>query len=457
MIHSRHINQHYITAFTFFCLALSALDFLHLPGITLYELNHYLFLPSLNISNDLFSWLPVKKSTGHMILITFSVLCCLNILAILKNHSSKLVNLLLFTVWLLLYGINYLHLEVYYHVLAILALFSLTFTDKVWSVRVALSLIYFLAAISKLTPSWIEGEIFLSLPPYHLPFFPDHPLLLKVLSLALMMIEFITPIFFLGRSTQLRNFFFSFWIVFHLYTILLLNYKFPTIMLGHLVLSFLFLETDKTYPYLLKNKLQLLIISILVIWSLTHFLIPGNKSITGEWRTAGLFMYDINSTCLLKIDINFKKEHYKITHRAGYNRGIRFHDGSTLKEDPDELTMVYKSLLSNQVQSISNKRIMRKATGEPLYHKKLIHSKSHRVKCSPYVYYRYIQQLFQTFPKELMEVQLSIQVQANGYRYWHQLVDILIRDPKEWDYQLFSHNSWINLPNNSTPKIFHTP
>ena len=132
---------------------------------------------------------------------------------------------------------NYHHFHLFFTLVFLLSRGSLR------AFRAALAVAYLLSGLVKLSPSWLHGEYFNSLPE-RLPLLPKVDGVVIAACLAVVALEFLGPLAWFTRWTLLRRFSFAAMAVFHLYSGVIVGFWYTTLMLPLVAVAF----PDSTGP-----------------------------------------------------------------------------------------------------------------------------------------------------------------------------------------------------------------
>jgi hypothetical protein len=162
--------------------------------------------------------------------------------------------------------------------------------------------LYFLSALVKLHDSWISGSYFSSLQ-LGLPFVPDF--VIPFLTNFVIILETFLCWFLLSRNSQVQRIVFYLFVAFHLYSIVLVGYNYPTYTLLPVIFLFgveapLFLQNQSD-----KLSAGTLIIATLCLFHLPPYLISGERPYTQEGYKFGVAMFDSNHQCRSTTKISY--------------------------------------------------------------------------------------------------------------------------------------------------------
>lgn len=218
-----------------------------------------------------------------------------------KQYVNAYVCILLLWLWKFFvvnvtYGIGNFD----YYDLIIIGVF-LFFSNKVHFLRLTFVVLYFLASTIKIGSGWIDGTYFTALQT-GLPLFPD--------SFSFIITNFVTLMqvvgcwFLLSRNKYLFIFSFYFFIFFHLYSTILVGYRYPLTALFLEIILFSRLGAETTFKDLqirAGDGFNWIIIGFLFILQFIGIVIPGNQKITMEGNNYGLYMFEANHQCMSTI------------------------------------------------------------------------------------------------------------------------------------------------------------
>lgn len=181
----------------------------------------------------------------------------------------------------------------YYQI--ILALIFLFFPRKLFFLRLTLVLLYFLASTVKFHEGWILGTYFTTLKT-GLPIFPDSltPLATNMVIFGEMAVSW----FLLSSRDWLRRTALTYFTFFHLYSITLVGYTYPTIVLSPVLILFGMNKKRPEPPFDKKSLLGWGLIVFLFLGQLSHLVIRGDTKFTLEGNYHGLYMFEANHQCV---------------------------------------------------------------------------------------------------------------------------------------------------------------
>ena len=165
-------------------------------------------------------------------------------------------------------------------------------------VKLVFVILYFLASTIKIHEGWILGTYFSSLY-YGLPLIPNEliPLATNVSTLM----QMVGCWFLLSSNKKLSNYALYFFIFFHLYSTILVGYRYPiTSLLSLLVIFFASKKEIYTQYFSIKKNAIIFYLFILVLFigQSISYIIPGDQKLTLEGNNYGLYMFEANHQCI---------------------------------------------------------------------------------------------------------------------------------------------------------------
>jgi len=175
-------------------------------------------------------------------------------------------------------------------------LILLFFPHKEFFVKLLIVMFYFLSTVSKIHPAWIEGGYFNNLST-GLPLFPDWsiPLWTNLIILA----EMVGAWFLLSGNRFYQRAALVFYVTFHLYSGILVEYRYPSTVLPMLLIMFGPWYRYQKVPLDRKSIIGWLFIALLIVLQFTpRLFIPGDEKLTLEGNKYGLYMFESNHQCI---------------------------------------------------------------------------------------------------------------------------------------------------------------
>jgi hypothetical protein len=184
-----------------------------------------------------------------------------------------------------------------YYDLIIIGVF-LFFSNKVHFLRLTFVVLYFLASTIKIGGGWIDGTYFTSLQT-GVPLFPDG--MAFIVTNIVIVMQIVGCWFLLSRNKYLFLFSFYFFIFFHLYSTILVGYRYPLTALFLEIILFSRLGAETTFKDLkirLRDSFNWFVLGLLFMLQFIGILIPGNQKVTLEGNNYGLYMFEANHQCI---------------------------------------------------------------------------------------------------------------------------------------------------------------
>ena len=192
----------------------------------------------------------------------------------------------------------------YHHFHLFFTLVFLMSQGKLRFFRLALVVGYVMSAVVKLSPSWLFGEYFNSMSD-KLPLLPKVGWVVTAASVGVIIMESLGPLCWFTGITWLRRLSFGAFILFHVYSGVVVGFWYTTLMLPLVVAAFLRFNHPLLAGYhFSRRQLPVFGLFALVIFGgLYHYFLPGDVRLTGEARYFGFFMFDANRQVLFKTEI----------------------------------------------------------------------------------------------------------------------------------------------------------
>jgi hypothetical protein len=185
----------------------------------------------------------------------------------------------------------------YYHVVFTAILLLIPY--KVFFLKLSFVLLYFLAATIKIDEGWILGSYFTSLKT-GLPIFPDA--LTPLITNAVIFMQVVGAWFLLSTNKVLQRLALMYFIIFHLYSGVLVQYHYPAMVLPELLILFGPL-TKNTIPLTKKSIFGWCLIMLMFFLQFISILIPGDERLTLEGNMYGLYMFEANHQCVSTVRV----------------------------------------------------------------------------------------------------------------------------------------------------------
>jgi len=181
--------------------------------------------------------------------------------------------------------------EYYVFVFTTIILF---FPHKEFFAKLSLVLFYVMSTFAKIHPAWIAGSYFTNLQ-LGLPLFPDWsiPLWTNLVILAEMLVAW----FLLSKHPILQRTALLFFICFHLYSGILVEYRYPATVLPMVLVLFGPWYRWTPPPLTKRSLVGWGLVALLIFMQLTPKMISGDEKLTLEGNSYGLYMFESNHQC----------------------------------------------------------------------------------------------------------------------------------------------------------------
>ena len=322
--------------------------------------------------------------------------------------------------------------------------------DKLRFFRAALAVGYVMAGVVKINPSWLFGEYFNSLPD-KMPFLPKITWVVTAASAGVFLMEFFGPLAWFTSITWLRRFTFFVFILFHLYSGVIVAFWYTSLMLPLAVAAFLRFNRplQAGYRFVRRDLAPLVILALVIFAGLYHYFLPGDVRLTSEARYYGFFMYDANRQVAFDTEIQKGNKTWKLH---------VFRAFQTAATDTAEDVNTQISCEFWQDGSLRGKfPVARPIEDEgrvifnPLY---FVRMNIHKIG-DPYYYYFFARELERRYQPDHLSLRLDVQL--NGHPEIVRLVDIPDFARLNPVYSPFRHNDWIMLPGTNSPPEYRWP
>jgi hypothetical protein len=203
-----------------------------------------------------------------------------------------------FTIFILTYSIS----GNYDYYLFALALVLLLFPHKEFFLKILLILFYFAAATIKIHEGWILGTYFSALKT-GMPIFPDWSI--PIWTNLVIFMQIVGAWFLFSSNKILQRTAFIYFVAFHLYSGLLVGYRYPTTVLPSLIILFGPLFQHTHIPFDKKSIPGWIFVVFVCIAQSISILIPGDVKMTMEGNKYGLYMFEANHQCISTTNIHY--------------------------------------------------------------------------------------------------------------------------------------------------------
>ncbi|MDO8481966.1 MAG: hypothetical protein Q7S75_02705 [bacterium] len=264
----------------------------------------------------------------------------------------------------------------------------LFFPHKEVFAKLSFVLLYFLAGTIKIHEGWITASYFTTLVG-GLPWFNNT--MAPLATNIVIMEQIIGSWFLLSRRPSIQRIAVALFVFFHLYSTILVGYRYPSTALTMLLVLFGPLYRYTPLPFDRKATMGWLLVVLLFILQSLAFIVPGDQKWTLEANQYGLNMFEANHQCQSKVV-------YEL-------------------DNGKQITSTYESRMS-------------------------------RDRCSPYVQWLRIHKYCEY--GGVASARWTFNHSINGHPFY-RIVDVL--DACQLTYKPFSHNPWIVTPKESAPAI----
>ena len=246
----------------------------------------------------IFEALPEGYSQTFFYMLLFGVLIWVVYLLSEKRWREAQLILIPFFLW---HAVNVLFLtdtfsaNYEYYVIGY-GLILLFFPHKEFFLKLLIVMFYFLSTVSKIHPSWIEGGYFNNLRT-GLPLFPHWsiPFWTNMIIIA----EMVGAWFLLSKHRLYQRLAIIFFATFHLYSGILVEYRYPTTVLPMLLILFGPWYRYHRVPLDRKSIIGWSFMALLVVLQFTpRLIIAGDEKLTLEGNKYGLYMFESNHQCI---------------------------------------------------------------------------------------------------------------------------------------------------------------
>jgi hypothetical protein len=190
----------------------------------------------------------------------------------------------------------------YEYYLFFFSLVLLFFPYKEFFLKLTLVFLYFLSTSAKIHEAWVLGTYFSALKT-GLPFFPEWSI--PIWTNLLIGMEMVGAWFLLSARLSWQRIVFVFFFVFHLYSGLLVQYRYPATVLPTLFILFGPLYRYTPVPLTRKSIIGWGFIVLLFCAQMAPLLIRGDEKLTLEGNRFGLYMFESNHQCISTTRIHF--------------------------------------------------------------------------------------------------------------------------------------------------------
>lgn len=375
-----------------------------------------------------------------------SVLAALALVGVLltlagRPHGATLVLAFLFPNELYYYLSELRVAHNYYHIHLMLTLMFLISRQKLFFMRLGLLCCYLDAGLSKLTPSWLQGEAFNSVPD-KLPLLPQTEGFVVFASRALILLELLGPWLWFLRRKALRLASVGAFVLFHLYSVVIVGFLYPTIMFSTLAPAFWRFDQPLHAGYQLERRhwVSWAYVALLALGGLWSLIVPGSALLTAEGKYFGLFMFEANRGVRFHAEI-VKGGRRMVLEVDRWPRTTAVADLAGRRAWGEVRGTVYVD--GESPRPLDAGRIVREA-GVVVWNPQLFTGGDTVVFGDPYLYYFYGKEVCRRYRPDRLSLRLESFLNRKPKAYTVLAIDDFCRlDPS---YNPFWRNAWIQAP-----------
>ncbi len=208
----------------------------------------------------------------------------------------------------------------YDYYLIVFAITLLFLPYKTYFLRLFIVLLYFISVVAKIHPAWVIGSYFSAL---HtgLPLFSKWAI--PFWTNLVMFMETVGTWFLLSNNRYLQRGALVFFVVFHLYSGLLVGYHYPAVVLPFLLIFFGMFNQHVPPPLQRRAIAGWLLVVFLVCAPFIPRSISGDEKLTLEGNSYGLFMFESNHQCISEAQVIFAEGHTRAIDKQSINSRYR--------------------------------------------------------------------------------------------------------------------------------------
>ncbi len=184
----------------------------------------------------------------------------------------------------------------YYHTSFVFIFLFLPHKRFFW--MLTLASFYFLSTATKIHETWILGTYFSALKT-GLPIFPDTTI--PVWTNLVVIMEMVFVWFLFSKNWIMQRGVFLFFCAFHLYSGILVGYHYPLIVFSALLILFGYFYKPQVPPVDWKSIPGWSFMLTLLCLQMISHMIPGDEKLTMEGNFYGLYMFEANYQCTVRV------------------------------------------------------------------------------------------------------------------------------------------------------------
>lgn len=191
----------------------------------------------------------------------------------------------------------------YFH-LPILFVFLFS-SNKLYFSRVIFALVYLATATAKFDSSWIAGSYFFSLR-HGLPLFSDS--WIPFITNGVILFEIFSPFALLSKNKQAKTAALVAWIIFHAYSVQIVDFRYPLHCLTMLIALFWETPQAKEIKFNPGQVWSYAIMATFFLLTITPNFIPGDPRYNLKSMKLGVHMFDANHQCSSLLEVVTKNQ-----------------------------------------------------------------------------------------------------------------------------------------------------
>lgn len=261
--------------------------------------------------------LPQGYSQTFFYMVIFGLFLWIIYLIANKKWKEAQINLIPIFLWHAANTLFLTHFQGgnYEYYLIVFGIVLLFLPHKEFFLKLSLVSFYVISTVAKIHPAWIEGGYFTAMRT-GLPFFPDWSI--PVFTNLVILAEMLGSWLLLAKKGFWQRSAVVFFTIFHLYSGILVEYRYPATVLPMILIVF--------GPWYKQSKVPLdkksisgwvLILILFTIQIGSVLLIPGDEKLTLEGNRYGLYMFESNHQCISEAKIHYKDGSQKDSYRIG--------------------------------------------------------------------------------------------------------------------------------------------
>ncbi|MCA9366352.1 hypothetical protein KC722_02115 [Candidatus Kaiserbacteria bacterium] len=180
------------------------------------------------------------------------------------------------------------------------------FPHKEFFLKLTLVLFYVMSTAAKIHPAWIAGGYFTNMS-LGLPVFPEWSI--PLFTNLVIVMEMVGAWFLLSKHPLVQRTVLLFFVIFHLYSGVLVEYRYPATVLPMLLIAFGPWYRYQKPPLDKKSVIGWTFIGLLCILQLTPKMVVGDEKLTLEANKYGLYMFESNHQCIVSAEYIYTDGH----------------------------------------------------------------------------------------------------------------------------------------------------